>query len=258
MRQTRVVPRLPFVLPATLHPVRGGVGTGVTVLDISTLGCQLENARGPKIGKRCELYFDWQGRSVGLEAKVVWIDARGRVGLKYEKIDEHSEGCLQELCASLQAQGLTRRQVDDAVRTAAGSTKTLAAEHPMFRPVAAPPAKTDSESSRRSLPRYISELRGDILDSSTGASAGVYLVDLSVSGARLEGKALPDAGQPCQLQTEWEGRQIVLRGIVAWKTKKQIGVKFSAIDEETSRQLRQICANLHIAPPGPRNLIESK
>ncbi|HET7840256.1 MAG TPA: PilZ domain-containing protein [Terriglobia bacterium] len=252
MRHTRVVTRHPFTLTATLHPVKGGVGAGVTVLDISTLGCQLEHARGPKIGKKCELYFDWRGRSVGLEAKVVWSDDRGRVGLKYEKIDEHSEGCLRELCASLQAQALTGRRVE-AVHAAPGSTKTLGAEHPMFRPVAPPPAKTDSEGLRRTLPRYISEMRGDVVNSATGTSAGVSLIDLSVSGARLEGAGLPDAGQACQLQTEWEGRQIVLRGEVAWKSRKQIGLKFSSLDEETARQLRQICANLHIAPPGPRD-----
>jgi PilZ domain-containing protein len=252
MRHTRVVLRYPFALAATLHPVKGGVGTGVMVRDISTLGCQLERAKGPKIGKKCELYFDWRGTSVGLEAKVVWIDAQGRVGLKYEKVDEYSERRLRELCASLQSQGLTSRRVDDAVRAAPGSTKTLGAEHPMFQPVAAPPAKTDSESSRRTLPRYISELRGDVLNSATGKSADVSLIDLSVSGARLEGAGLPEAGQTCQLQTEWEGRQIVLRGEVAWRSRKQIGVKFSSLDEETARQLRRICANLHIAPPGPR------
>ena len=121
----------------------------------------------------------------------------------------------------------------------------------MFRPVAATPAKTDSERSRRTLPRYISELRGGVLNPATGMSADVSLVDLSVSGARLEGAGLPEAGQPCQLQTEWEGRQMVLRGEVAWKSRKQIGLKFSPLDEETARQLRQLCANLHLAPPGP-------
>ncbi len=225
----------------------------MTVRDISTLGCQLEHSNGPKIGKNCELYFDWQGTLVGIEAKVVWNDARGRVGLKYERIDEHSRRCLQELCATLQAQRPIGRRTSEAVAAgpAHGSTGTLGAEHPMFRPVAAPPAKTESEI-RRTLPRYISELRGDVFNSATGKSADVFLVDLSVSGARLEGKGLPDAGQTCELHTEWEGRHMLLPGAVAWKTSKQIGLKFSSLDDETVRQLRQICANLHIAPPGPR------
>lgn len=254
MGPTRKVPRHVFTLTANLHPARGGVGTGVVVRDISTLGCQLEHAKGTKLGKTCELYFDWQGSFVGLEAKVVWNDARGRVGLKYEKVDEHSRRCLRELCASLQSQSLVGRRVGGANAAAAVPDATIyhGAEHPMFRPVAAPPAKTDSESSRRTLPRYISELRGDVLNPSTGKSADVYLVDLSVSGARLEGTGLPDAGQPCQLHTEWEGRHMVLLGEVAWKTSKQVGVKFSSFDEETARQLRQICATLNIAPPGPR------
>jgi PilZ domain len=253
MRRTREVPRHPFTLPATLHPADGGVGIGVTVREISTLGCRIERAKGPKVGKKCELYFDWRGTSVGLIAKVVWNDARGQAGLKYENLDEHTGRCLRELCASLQSQTLAGRRVDDTARAAPGSAKTQPEEHPMFPPVAATKPKTDSESSRRTLPRYISELRGDVLNSATGASAEVSLVDLSVSGARVEGAGLPDAGQTCQLHTEWEGRHLVLPGEVAWKSRKQVGVKFSNLDEETTRQLRQICADLHIAPPGLRN-----
>ncbi len=223
------------------------------VRDISTLGCQLEHTPAPKIGKTCELYFDWQGTSVGLEAKVVW-NARGRVGLKYERVDEHSQRCLRELCASLQSRRPVSRRAGDAIASGAvpDSTRNLDAEHPMFRPVVTPPAKTDSEQSRRTLPRYISELRGDVLNAATGKSADVFLVDLSVSGARLEGTGLPETGQSCQLHTEWEGRHVMLLGEVAWKTSKQVGVKFSSLDEETARQLRQICATLNIAPPGPR------
>ncbi|MGE5327280.1 MAG: PilZ domain-containing protein [Deltaproteobacteria bacterium] len=253
MDRTRRASRHASSLTANLHVARGEAGTVVHVRDISTLGCQVEHAKGPKLGKKCELYFDWQGSWVGLEAKVVWMDDRGRVGLRYEKIDEHSRRCLQELCASLQSQSLAGRRAGD--RNAAGampkSPEKLGTEHPMFRPVAPPPARADSEQSRRTLPRYISELRGDVRDSATGKSADVSLVDLSVSGARLEGNVLPDAGQTCQLHTEWEGRDLVLRGEVAWKTRKQIGMKFSSLDDETMRQLRRICASLHLAPPGP-------
>jgi PilZ domain len=255
MNRTRRASRHASSLTANLHPARGQAGTVVAVRDISTLGCQVEHARGPKIGKNCELYFDWQGSMVGVEAKVVWNDARGRVGLKYEKVDDYSRKVLQELCTALQSQSATGRRAGEAhtLKAMPEPSKKVSGEHPMFPTVAAAArhSGTDSERSRRTLPRYISELRGGVLGGTTGKSAEVSLVDLSVSGARLEGAALPEAGQTCQLQTEWEGREMVLAGEVAWKTSKQVGMKFSSLDDETVRQLRRICASLHLSPPGP-------
>jgi hypothetical protein len=255
MGPARKVPRHEFSVSANLHPARGE-STVVTVRDISTMGCRVEHVKIPKIGKHCELYFEWRGTMVGVEARVVWDDAEGRAGLKYQKVDEHAQKCLQELCASLHLRrAMGRRAGDSQASGAAPHGATFQwAHHPMFPPLAAPtPARgTGSESSRRKLPRYISELRGDLLNSATGKTAEVFLVDLSVSGARLEGAGLPDAGQICQLRTERDGGRILLPGKVAWKTSKQAGMKFTPLDDETARQLREICASLLLAPPGPR------
>jgi hypothetical protein len=255
MRHARKVPRHEFALTATLYPARGEIGTSVIVRNISTLGCQLEHAKAPSTGKNCELYFEWRGMWVGLEAKVVWKDAEGRMGLKFVKVDENSQRCLRELCASLHSQTLTALRVGDA--DAAGSVpdsaKTQGVTHSMAPPVAAtePPLRTDSERSHRMLPRYVSELRGQVMSRATGVIVDISLVDLSVAGARLEGTRLPDAGQTCEVHTEWEGRRMVLRGDVVWKSRKQVGVKFSSFDEETAKLLRRICANLTLVPPAP-------
>ncbi len=256
MGTTRKVPRHAFSVNANLHQARGTSAT-VVVRDISTLGCQVERAQVPKIGKRCELYFEWQGRTVGVEAQVVWGDDNGRVGLMYQKVDEHSQKCLQELCITLEMQRMVGRRATDAATASAlpGEAKFQWAEHPLFPAVAhsaAPKRRADPESVRRKLPRYISELRGDLLDTETGRSAEVFLVDLSISGARLEGTGLPDSGRICQLRTEWEGVRILLPCKVAWKTKKQAGMKFTPLDDETAIRLREICAGSLIAPPGPR------
>jgi hypothetical protein len=255
MSSTRKVPRHEFSITANLHPARGEF-TAVMVRDISLMGCQVENAKVPKVGKLCELYFEWQGTMVGVEAQVVWGDARGRAGLKYQRVDEHAQRCLQELCASLQVQRAKGRQGGDMnAAEARVEAKFEWTEHPMFRTVATaiPKPAKESERSRRKLPRYISELRGDVLISTTGKSTDVFLIDLSVSGARLEGTELPNTGEFCQLRTEWEGVRILLPGKVAWKTSKQAGLKFASLDDATARQLRDVCASLLILPPGARD-----
>jgi hypothetical protein len=225
----------------------------VVVRDISTQGCQLEHAEDVGIGKRCELYFDWQGTYVGVEAQAVWKDAQGRAGLKFLRVDKDSQRRLKELCTALGTQPplAAQRKEADAVRSVPDLAEERRAAPSTTPPGAAPrrPPGPASQPKHRSLPRYVSDLRGHLLNPATGATASVTLVDLSVSGARLEGSELPDAGQTCELQTEWEGKRLVIRGEVVWKGKGQMGLKFSSLDEETEKLVRRICANSWLVPP---------
>jgi hypothetical protein len=100
------------------------------------------------------------------------------------------------------------------------------------------------------VPRYVSELRGDLTNPATGATTGVTVVSLSVSGARLEGSALPDTGQSCELKTEYDGKHLVMQGDVVWRTPDGAGFKFSFIDAEMEKLLRRTCASLRLQPPG--------
>jgi hypothetical protein len=255
MREHRKTPRYQFVVTGTLHPAGGRVGANVMVRNISTLGCKLEHAEGPSIGENCELYFNWRGTHVGLEAQVVWKDAQGRMGLEFLAPDKDSQRRLKELCAALRTQPLAAPRLKEAdaadsvldsakAQRAARSTAPLeAASSPQLKPV--------SERRHRQLPRYVSELPARLSNPATGATTDVTLVDLSISGGRLEGPELPDAGQTCELHTEWEGRRLVLCGAVVWKGKEQVGVKFSSLDEETEKLLRRICTNLRLEPPSP-------
>ncbi len=255
MSHARGVPRLKFGLTATLHKPRKRVGTNVTIRDIGTAGCRLEHADAASVGKTCELYFDWQGTYVGLEAQVVWKDAKGQAGLKFVKVDDHSQRCLRELCASLrlQVRAAGRMGEADAAGSLPDSMEGQGAAHSMVPPRAAtePAPRTVPERRHRKLPRYVCELRGHILNLATGATTEVSLVDLSIAGARLEGKGLPDAGQTCQLHAEWEGRQLVVGGEVVWKSGEEVGMEFSSLDEETAKLVRRICTNLNLVPPVP-------
>ena len=255
MRKRRKTTRYLFGLTGILYPAGEKVGANVMVRDISPQGCELEHAEGPSIGGNCELYFDWRGTHVGLEAAVVWKDAEGRAGLKFLRVDKDTQKRLNELCAALGTQPpLAPQQKEaDAARPVPNPTQGPRAARPTTPPEATPslPLKPASELRRRLVPRYHSGLRGHLSNPATGATTSVTLDILSVSGARLAGSALPDAGQTCELQTEWGGKQLVLRGSVVWKTKERAGVKFSSVDEETRNLLRRTCANLRLQPPGP-------
>lgn len=251
MRKYRKTTRYRCGLKGLLHRPGETVGTHVTIRDISLHGCELKRASGSSIGKKCELYFDWRDAQVALEAEVAWEDGKGRAGLKFLRVDQEIQRRLNDLCAEL------RSQPPEPKESHAAPSAPHRTSGPAPAPFSTPPAASSrpgqeaGESNRRRFPRYITELMGHLSDPATGTSAGVTLVSLSVSGARLEGSALPDAGHVCELQTEWEGRQLVLPGSVVWRTKDGAGVKFDPLDAETDKHLRRTCANLRLQPPGP-------
>ena len=251
MRKYRKTTRYPCGLRGILHRAGETVGTNVTIRDISTLGCELKHAEGSSIGKNCELYFDWRGVHIGLVAEVAWEDAKGRAGLKFLQVDQDSRRRLNELCDALRTQPPQQKEADAAhsLSNAIPAQKAARSASPPAAP--SQPLQPASEQNRRMVPRYLSELKGNLLNPATGAATSVALISISVSGACLEGSELPDAGQICELQTECDGKELVLRGSVVWKTKVQAGMKFSSVDAETDKLLRRTCASLRLQPPGP-------
>lgn len=230
-----------------MHPAGGGVGTNVVVRVISTLGCSIEAAQGRSVGKKCELYFDWQGAQMGAEAQVVWRDEVGRMGLKFLSVDKDTQKRLSALCASLRAQAVAGPLPKDT-DTAPPVLDSATVRQPAPLSRSAGPA---TGRERRRVPRYVSELPAHLSNSDTGATSSVTLVTLSVSGGCIEGRELPEAGQKCELNIEWEGKQLVVQGDVVWKGKEQVGVKFASLDEGPEKLLRQICANLRLQPLAP-------
>jgi hypothetical protein len=115
------------------------------------------------------------------------------------------------------AVGLPKRQ--DSVQPLAGSATTTEKPAPSARRSTAAP-EPPPKRERRKVPRYVSELRTSISSPVTGAGSDVALITLSVLGGCIEGEALPEAGQPCELTTEWEGRELKIQGQVVWKSQR--------------------------------------
>jgi len=228
------------------------VGTNVVVREISTRGCALEHVEGPSVGKRCELYVDWHGAQLGFEVQVMWKDAQGRMGLKFVSVDRDTQKRLSELCATLRTQPLsapppketeTGRPLPESAPPAPPAVPLAAAPSPPPRPA--------RERERRRVPRYVSELRARLSNLDTGATSSVTLVSLSVLGGCLEGPQLPEPGQKCELDTEWEGKCLLVQGDVVWKGRERAGLKFVSLDEAAQKLLREICANLRLQPMAP-------
>lgn len=252
MRERREVTRYRFGLVGRLHQAGEGAGTNVVVRDIGTLGCALEHAEGMTVGKRYELYIDWQGTTLGFEAQVVWKDAEGRGGLKFLSVDKDTQKRLGELCAALRAQMSSARQSKEAER--GRYLPDSATTAPPAFPLAAAPSpapRLARQRERRQVPRYLSELRARVSNLATGATSSAALVTLSVLGGCLEGPQLPEAGQKCELDTEWESKRLLVQGDVVWKGREQAGVKFVSLPEAAEKLLRQICASLRLQPMAP-------
>ncbi|MHB8654117.1 MAG: PilZ domain-containing protein [Terriglobia bacterium] len=255
MRKNRKARRYPCGLTGTLHRAGETVGTHVTIRDISSHGCELKLAEGSRISKKCELYFDWRDMHVGLEAEVAWSDAKERAGLKFVRVDGEIQRRLNALCDALRTQSPPQQHESHATPSAPIPTDGPTAARSATPPTSpSRPRQEASGPSRRRVPRYLTELPGHLANPATGTTTGVTLVSLSVTGARLEGSALPDTGQACELQAECESGQLLLRGNVVWRTKDGAGVRFESVDEEMDKRLRRTCANLRLQPPGPLSI----
>jgi hypothetical protein len=230
----------------------------VDVQVISTLGCGLERAEGGSVGKKCELYFEWNDVLIGVEAQIIWKDVKGRMGLKFLSVDKDSQKRLSDLCATLSRQPLSTPPTEGAERARPLAGPALPREG-----VSAPVSPADRRSAaglpiagrlaagereRRRVPRYLSDMTTRLSNLATGASWNVTLVTLSILGACAEGLALPNAGQKCEVATEWEGRTLRVEAEVVWKGKGKVGLEFASLAAEAEQLLRQICATLQLQP----------
>jgi hypothetical protein len=239
-----------------LYPAGGGVGTKAVVYGISARGCSIECEESPQVGKKCELYIDTENTQIGLEAQAIWTDSKGRTGLKFTSLDKETQRRLNELCATLRVQTLSAPVLGEVEteQSALGASAVNEPPPPLARPWAppTPPPAAVERRERRRVPRYISEVRASLVNSASGATTQVSLVTLSVLGGCLEGADLPEPGQACVVQTEWEGRALELPGKVVWKARgRHAGILFEKPDESAEKLLRHICANLRLQPLAP-------
>ncbi len=253
MPERRKAPRFPLGVSGSLHRAGEKVGASVVVGKISPAGCEVEHAQSLGAGTKCELYFDWRGVQIGLQAQVAWADAQGRIGLNFRSVDKDTQKRLDELCVALRSQPPSYTLPGETSRSVPHSA---AAREPARR--VGPPAAASASSSqpaqereRRRVPRYVSELPARLSSLATGASSTVTVVTLSVLGGCLEGTGLPAAGQKCELSIDWQGRPLAIQGEVVWRTKDRAGVRFASLEAEAETLLRGVCADLRLQPLAP-------
>lgn len=105
---------------------------------------------------------------------------------------------------------------------------------------------------RRQVPRYLLEVSAVVYPPGSGTGSNVTVVVLSVQGCCVQGAGVPEIGKKCQLTLEWQGEQIQTEAEVVWKAlKAQAGLRFRSMDQESSENLRALCATLHLQPMSP-------
>jgi len=102
------------------------------------------------------------------------------------------------------------------------------------------------------VPRYIIDSKVELSRSTSGSRSAATVRSISVRGCRIQGEAVPAAGQKCQLILEWEGREFRCEVEVAWRKRDgDAGLKFLSLDEGQLALLRQLCATLRLEPLAP-------
>ena len=110
-------------------------------------------------------------------------------------------------------------------------------------------------SERRRVPRYLAEVSAVVYPAGSASGSNVTVVILSVQGCCLQGAGVPEVGKKCQITLEWEGAEIRTEAQVVWKgLKAQSGLRFLSMDQESSENLRALCATLRLQPMGPTSV----
>jgi len=112
-------------------------------------------------------------------------------------------------------------------------------------------------SERRQVPRYLAEISAVVYPAGSVSGSNVTIVVLSVQGCCVQGAGVPEVGKKCQITLEWEGAEIRTEAQVVWKgLKAQSGLRFLPLDQESSENLRALCATLRLQPMGPTSVEE--
>ncbi len=107
-------------------------------------------------------------------------------------------------------------------------------------------------AERRQVPRYLSELKAQVHQPSTGSRFAVTVVTLSVKGACIEGAGALNKAQKSQLSIDWRGKQFRADAEPTWISKEgRAGLKFVSLEKENEGVLREICATLQLQPLTP-------
>lgn len=245
MAERRTVPRYMYGTKGRLHPPGGGAGRNVQIGVISTQGCSILGGETLSIGEKCEIYIDWHGSELGMQAQVANREPDGTLGLHFLSVDPTTQRRLSEVCTSLRIQAPTRQMPE----IEHGPLPPVRLAPPV--PAAAPPLPRPPVRERRKVPRYVSELRAHIT-STTGASTNVRVVTLSILGGCLEGRETPETGARFGLNTDWNGKPLRVTADVVWKNPQgRVGMKFATLDPAAERLVREICSNLRLQPFAP-------
>ncbi len=222
------------------------MGRNVEIGVLSTHGCSIVGDESLTIGEKCEIYLDWHGTQLGMQAQVVNQEPGDTFGLRFLDVDPDTQRRLSEVCTSLRIQPPTRQTPE----IEHGPLPTLRVPQPT--PVAAPPALKPPPRERRKVPRYVSELRAHISSASLEGNRNVRVVTLSVLGGCIEGRETPEPGARFELNTEWNGKPLKVSADVVWKNPQgRVGMKFAAVDPAAERLVREICSNLRLQPLAP-------
>jgi hypothetical protein len=100
----------------------------------------------------------------------------------------------------------------------------------------------------------------DVCDKGQSKSAfQAQSIDVSGRGMHVRASFLPELDAPLVLRFHEPDREIVVEGEVAWRTETsegsgEFGVRFTALDSQSVRWLKTVCAQADLGDQGPRSV----
>ncbi len=102
---------------------------------------------------------------------------------------------------------------------------------------------------RRHVPRYLSDLHGEVFEPTRPTQQTVGILILSVDGACVDRAGFLSRGVKCTLRLDWHERHFEVEAEVVWTNSQgRAGLKFTSMDEDSRKLIREILPNLPLQP----------
>ncbi len=104
-------------------------------------------------------------------------------------------------------------------------------------------------ADRRQVPRYLCDLKAELVHPVTQTRIPVSAAILSTQGGAVEDTRALKLKQKYLFILEWQGRAIQAETEIVWKTPEGLaGLRLLSIDEKDLHLLRELLATLRIQP----------
>jgi CheY-like chemotaxis protein len=223
------------------------------VLNLSENGVAIHSEK--KLPPPCKVYFQFtlpgQVSLVRLSGEVMWQDARGRVGLRFDHVPQTSRRLLDEWIRSNLSRYAASTEVIPASAVPHGTEARFETEE-VVEVLSLSSAPADGAPERRIENRQVCRIGVEVYRIGDKTPQRCSLTDLSTGGCYVESTFPLNAGTPVEIVVHTENLKSKLCGHVQSSHPGfGMGVKFDLRTAEEREVLRRLLASQNLESQGP-------